>query len=276
MTPAELLKAFETLAEAPDGIARLRELVLQLAVRGKLVPQDPGDEPASVLLERIRAEQERLFVEMASKELKPSLPIHDNEIPFDVPSSWTFKRLGALGFIGSSRRVHQRDWQRTGIPFYRAREIVQLSRSGSVAAELHISEDLHKRLSASGPTPEPGDVMITGVGTIGVTYVVREGDCFYFKDASVLIFKNLFRLDPRFLGVVFRSPYWNTSVHQGSMGTTVYTLTIKRASEIIFPLPPLAEQRRIVERVDELMGLLDRLETAREARDTTSGTCQRF
>ena len=88
MTPHDLLAAFETLAEAPDGIARLRELVLQLAVRGKLVPQDPNDEPASVLLERIAAEKARLVKEGKIPKPKPLPPVGEDEVPFEVPEGW--------------------------------------------------------------------------------------------------------------------------------------------------------------------------------------------
>jgi type I restriction enzyme S subunit len=96
MTPHDLLANFETLAEAPDGIARLRELILQLAVRGKLVPQDPNDEPARLLLERIAAEKARLVKE--GKIPKPkSLPLVDeDEVLFEVPEGWTLIPFGEV------------------------------------------------------------------------------------------------------------------------------------------------------------------------------------
>lgn len=102
--------------------------------------------------------------------------------------------------------------------------------------------------------------MLTGVGTIGVPYVVQEGDRFYFKDASVLIFKNHFEMSPEYLSLVFSSPYWKETIHKESMGTTVHTLTISRANEVLIPVAPAGEQARIVAKVDELMALCDRLE----------------
>ena len=93
MTPHDLIAAFELLAEAPDGIARLRELVLELAVRGKLVPQDPNDEPASVLLERIAAEKARLVKEGKIPKPKPLPPVGEEEVPFGVPEGWVWCRL---------------------------------------------------------------------------------------------------------------------------------------------------------------------------------------
>lgn len=108
----------------------------------------------------------------------------------DLPESWSVVNLSEIGTVGSSKRVRQEDWQTAGVPFYRAREIAVLSRVGVVKNELFISRELFRRLSAEGLSPEAGDLMITGVGTIGVPYVVKETDEFYFKDASVLIFKN--------------------------------------------------------------------------------------
>ena len=106
MTPQDLIAAFETLADAPDGTKRLRELVLQLAVRGKLVAQDASDEPASVLLERIAAEKARLVAEKKIRKPKVLPPIEADEVPFAVPEGWEWSRLNDLFEIvrGSSPR----------------------------------------------------------------------------------------------------------------------------------------------------------------------------
>jgi type I restriction enzyme S subunit len=112
----------------------------------------------------------------------------------------------------------------------------------------------------SGWVPEENDIMITGVGTIGIPYVVQPSDRFYFKDASVLIFKNFSRLNAQWLSMLMRSPLWIEGIHEYSMGTTVDTLTISRANIALLPLPPAAEQSRIVTRVEELMRLCDALE----------------
>ena len=255
-----LLSNMDVLATAPGGVARLRELILTLAVQGKLVPQDPSDEPASELLKKIRAEKHRLIAEGKIKRDKPLAEISGEERPFGLPVGWEWVRLGETGLVGSSSRVHQSDWKGSGVPFYRAREIVKLSRDGHVPNELFISEELFASLTLGGWIPEPNDIMITGVGTIGIPYVVQPTDRFYFKDASVLIFKNFGRLDAQWLSLFMRSPLWVGEIHEYSMGTTVDTLTISRANIAILPLPPLAEQSRIVTRVEELMRLCDALE----------------
>ncbi|GJB65304.1 restriction endonuclease subunit S [Aeromonas caviae] len=247
------------------GIKKLRELILELAVRGKLVPQDPSDEPASVLLERVAAEKTRLVKEGKIKKPKTLPKISEEEKPFGLPEGWEWVTLGSLGVITSSSRVNKKDWVATGVPFFRTREIVQLSKFGICDNELFISERLYDELISSGTVPEKNDVMLTGVGTIGIPYVVIEHDRFYFKDASVLIFKNIFNLWPNYLDLFFRSPCWIEQIHDGSMGTTVHTLTIVRANAIKIPIPPAEEQLRIVAKVGELMALCDQLEQCSES-----------
>jgi type I restriction enzyme S subunit len=248
------------LTGAPNGIKKLRELILELAVRGKLVPQVPSDEPASELLKRVADEKARLVAEGKIKKQKPLAKTLEADKPFDVPTGWEWTHLGELGLVGSSSRVHQKDWQSSGVPFYRAREIVKLSKNGFVENELFISEKMYQELSNGGSAPKAGDIMLTGVGTIGVPYRVQETDRFYFKDASVLIFRNYLDDNSNYLLNYFVSPLWIDTIHTESMGTTVHTLTIARANETLCPLPPLTEQRRIVAKIDELMALCDRLE----------------
>lgn len=242
------------------GIKKLRELILELAVRGKLVPQDPNDEPASELLKRIEADKNELVKAGKLKKQKLLPVITDDEKPFELPANWKWVRLGNLGWLTSSNRVHQKDWTSQGVPFYRTREIVALNKLDSVDNELFISEELYNELTTTGTTPELNDIMLTGVGTIGVPYVVKKTDKFYFKDASVLIFKNVFKINPSFFLHFFRSPTWINQIHEGSMGTTVHTLTIARGSEILVPVPPVRVQARISEAIDRLMALCDQLE----------------
>jgi type I restriction enzyme S subunit len=247
------------------GIKKLRELILELAVRGKLVPQDPSDEPASELLKKIEVEKTQLVKEGKIKKQKPLAPITGEEKPFELPIGWEWKKLGDLGVVASSSRVLKKDWKQDGVPFYRAREIVQLARLGKAQDDLFISESLFKEFMKSGIFPVLGDIMITGVGTIGVPYIVRPNDRFYFKDASVLIFKNTCALNPQYLSLFMKSPLWINAIHAESMGTTVHTLTISRANDTHVCIPPTAEQHRIVAKVDELMALCDQLEAQTEA-----------
>jgi type I restriction enzyme, S subunit len=263
MNTETFFKHFAFVLETPDGVKKLRELILSLAMKGKLVKQNPKDQPARELLKEIHFAKERLVKEGKIRAQKSLQLVKPEEMPYPVPDGWEWVRFGDVGIIGSSSRVHQKDWTNKGIPFFRAREIVKLSKYGTVENDLFITEELFQSLSKSGITPESGDLMVTGVGTIGIPYIVKQSDKFYFKDASVLIFKNCFKLFPQFISHFLQSPYCIDEIHSKSMGTTVHTLTIIRANEIPFPLPPIAEQKRIVAKIDQLMAICDKLEIER-------------
>ena len=109
MTADRLLAHYERIADAPDAVSRLRRFVLDLAVRGKLVPQDPNDEPASELLKRIAAEKVRLAKEGEIKKVKPVLPIAPDEEPFRLPSCWQWTRLGEVAYSVASHQSTQRE-----------------------------------------------------------------------------------------------------------------------------------------------------------------------
>ena len=253
----------------------LKKSILQEAVQGKLVPQDPSDEPAEALLECIRAEKQRLIKEGKIKKDKHESVIFrrdnshyekldgverciDDELPFEIPENWCWCRLKSIVNVVSARRVHQSDWRSEGVPFYRAREIGKLADTGSVENELFITEALYTEFSSSG-IPHPGDLMVTAVGTLGKTYIVKDSDRFYYKDASVICFENFGKITPAYLKLLMYSPYMEDQIKQNSAGTTVGTITIVKANEYLIPLPPLMEQQRIVDQAERLQIHIDKL-----------------
>lgn len=264
----QLLKHFKELSIYPKNAKELKGLILQLAVQGKLTADwrlrhselVSGTYSAKALLASIKAEKEQLIKDKKIKKEKPLSAVTENEMAFDIPEGWEWCRLNDLGVIGSSSRVHKKDWQTEGIPFYRAREIVKLSKFGSVINDLFITEELFNKHKENGIIPEKNDIMLTGVGTIGIPYIVKEDDKFYFKDASVLIFKNISNLTPDYLNLFFSCKYWKDEIHKESMGTTVHTLTISRAKFVPTVFPPLAEQKAIVETVNTLFKEVEALE----------------
>ena len=104
---------------------------------------------------------------------------------------WELKSLSQLFDVKSSRRVHQSDWKSSGIPFYRAREVVKLAKDGFVENDLFISQELYDEFIKDKGAPKAGDIIVSAVGTLGQCYLVKPADKFYFKDASVLWFENL-------------------------------------------------------------------------------------
>ena len=256
-----------------DFPEQLKKSILQEAVQGKLVSQDPTDEPASVLLERICAEKEQLIKSGKIKRDKHESVIFrrdnsyyervdgierciDDEIPFEIPDSWEWVRLKNIVNVVSARRVHQSDWKESGVPFYRAREIAKLADDGYVDNELFISENLYNEFSKSG-APQSGDLMVTAVGTLGKVYIVQQTDKFYYKDASVICFMNFGKLNPEYLKLIMMSPFMVSAIKDHSTGTTVGTITLVTANEYLVPVPPFLEQTRIVAHFQKLNHLIN-------------------
>lgn len=240
---------------------QLRQKILDLAIRGKLVPQDPNDEPASVLLERIRAEKERLIAEGKIKRHKKAKASCDTKHCQHLPKGWTIAKLGDIFSIGSAKRIMKSDWCSSGIPFYRTREIVKLYECGSVNNELFISERHYNHIKQCFGVPEANDIMLTAVGTIGIPYIVKEEDCFYYKDASVLCLRNIHKLNPRFFVILIQSSDLRRQIFSTSKGTTVDTITIEKAYDYTLMLPPIKEQERIVRTVEYYLSILGSLES---------------
>ena len=232
---------------------KLKKSVLQEAIMGKLVPQDPTEGTAEELLEEIRKEKEKLVKEgkLKKKDLEVK-PIEDDEIPFEIPEGWKWCRLGEISNIWSARRVHEKDWRSSGIPFFRAREIGKLASEGTVDNELFIDKELYDEFSKSG-LPQANDLMLTAVGTLGKAYIVKESDVFYYKDGSVLCLNNFGHLNPIFFKYAIESSMFVKQYQNESEGTTVSTLTIVRMNGYMLPIPPLAEQKRIVAKLEEVM-----------------------
>ena len=170
---------------------------------------------------------------------------------------WELKTLNELFDVKSSKRVHKADWKDSGVPFYRAREVVILAQNGSVDNALFISEELYNEFTKEKGAPKVGDIIISAVGTLGQCYLVKSGDKFYFKDASVLWFENISNVNSRYIEYAFKSDLVMKQVMHKSMGATVGTLTISRAKIIEIPIPPLPEQQQIVALLDQAFEAID-------------------
>ncbi len=173
-----------------------------------------------------------------------------------MKSGWRIMKLGELFDITSSKRVFESEWKKEGVPFYRAREIVRLAKLGFVDNELFISEDMFNRYSTKYGSPREGDIMVTGVGTLGVCYVVKKADRFYFKDGNIIWLRRMSDVDSRFVEYAFKSDFLRGQI-EDSVGATVGTYTIIKAKNTLIPIPPLAEQKRIVAILDQAFEAID-------------------
>ena len=247
------IKTIDDLQEKySNDLAVLKSKIIDAGIQGKLTEQLPEDGDAEDLYAQILSQKSQLIKEGKIKKEKPLPDIAADEIPFEIPKNWKWVRWGTVVNVVSARRVHQSDWRKEGIPFYRAREIAKLADTGSVDNDLFISEELYNDFSKSG-VPQCGDLMVTGVGTLGKTYVVKENEKFYYKDASVLCFENYAGLEASFLKYLMDSETMHAQINSNSGGTTVDTLTMVRMNQYLMPLPPLEEQRRIVAKLEAIM-----------------------
>ena len=255
-----LLSNLYLLATAPSGVARLRELILTLAVQGKLLPQDPADEPASELLKKVRAEKDRLIAEGKIKRDKPLAEISEEEQPFEVPQGWEWVRLNALlqkiG-AGSTPLGGREVYTPSGVKFLRSQNVYDDGlRLQSVA---FIKPATHAKMA--GTVVLPNDLLfnITGA-SIGRCAVVPSD----FDEANVSQHVTIVRpVMPKlnaFLHKVLVSRHVQQAVMDVQVGVSREGLSIAKLGNFLIPLPPLAEQSRIVTRVEELMRLCDALE----------------
>ncbi|MDL2328012.1 restriction endonuclease subunit S, partial [Ruminococcaceae bacterium OttesenSCG-928-A11] len=248
--------------------AELRQSILQMAVQGKLVPQDLHDEPASELLVRIKADKAQLIKEGKIKKEKPLPPISEDEVPYDLPDGWAWCRLGELGEVQSSKRVFTSELVEKGIPFYRGTEVGALATGTERIPKYYITEKHYSDLINHTGKPLVGDLLMPSICPDGRIWLVDTDEPFYFKDGRVLWVRLLGNcVNNRYIQQSLKARLLSDYSNIAS-GTTFAELKIFLLKEIAIPLPPLAEQQRIVEKVDELVAMCDELEAAEKELDT--------
>lgn len=251
---------FDLLYDTPQTIAKLRQSIRQLAIQGKLVKQVPSDDCGEYLLERIKAKKELLMKEKRFKKNVPQSPIKPEEIPFEIPTNWSWCRLGTILNVKSSKRVFASDYQLEGIPFYRSMEIGLLGEGKNITEELFISEEKYNKIKREFGVPKLGDILLACIGgSIGNTWVVDDRK-FYYKDGNLVQIESIPEIDTSFLLSYLKCDFFINSAMARVSGSAYNALTIIKINHSLFPLPPLEEQKRIVAKVDQLMKLCDALE----------------
>ncbi len=242
MSPDTLVQHFDAVADAPNGVQKLRDLILQLAVRGKLVPQDPSDEPASILLERMEVERQQRFP--ADKTAKPLQRISEDKVPFLLPAAWRWVRLGTVTNARTGKLDANAQDLDGEFPFFTcARDPLQINIAAydcecvllAGNGEFHVNY-------YSGP-----------FNAYQRTYIIES------RSKSVLEVPYLYRFMMLYSAVLRKE----------SIGGVIQYIKIGHLTNALFPLPPLPEQRRIVEKVDQLMALCDELEERQRRRTET-------
>ena len=236
----------------------MKKSILQYAIQGKLVEQRLEEGTGEELYRQIQTEKQRLIKEGKIKKEKPLAEIVEDEIPFDIPESWKWVKVGSLAVVQSSKRVFEKDYVSDGIPFFRSKEIGDLYRNEPIKTELFITAEHYKSLAEEYGVPQTGDILITSVGTIGNTWIC-DGRKFYYKDGNITqICGNQF-FDSKYVEYFLHSPLFEKQALSTVAGTAYSALTIIKLKNLLMPLPPLAEQKRIVAKLEEILPLCERL-----------------
>jgi len=264
---ARIATHFDTLFTTEHSIDQLKQTILQLAVMGKLVPQDPNDEPASQLLQKIAAEKTRLIKEGKIKKEKPLPAITDNEKPFELPNGWEWCRIGAFTSIGTGATP-----ARSNIDYYHPAEVNWVT-SGETSENFIFNVNEKISLKAVEET----NISIYPIGTLiiamygqgktrgQITELAIEAGTNQACAAIQLIEQALEHR--RFIKLFFQKSY--EELRSFSAGGAQPNLNLSKISNTVVSLPPLAEQHRIVAKVDELMALCDAMKAQISAAQAT-------
>ena len=251
----------------------LKKSILQQAVMGKLVPQDENDEPASVLLERIRAEKQRLITEGKIKKNKNESVIFrrdnshyeklngierciDDEVPFEIPEDWEWCRLGSAVDKLTDGTHKTPKYQSSGIPFLSVKDIS----SGKISFDTckYISLDEHKELYCRCDS-QFGDMLLTKVGTTGIPVLVDSKIEFsLFVSVALIKFNHRYLYDKYFL-YLLQSPLVQKQCIKNTKGVGNKNWVMRDIANTLLAIPPLAEQQRIVEKIEQLLAITDKL-----------------
>ena len=240
------------------GIKKLRALILELAVRGKLVVQDPDDEPASALLERIRADKDRLVKEKKIRKTDPLPPISNEEAPYELSQGWVWVYLSQVANQVHYGYTASADHRSTDVRMLRITDIQnnQVNWAAVPGCQIHPE-------AVSSYELQNGDLLIARTGgTIGKSYLVENLNlCAVFASYLIRVIPNGHSL-PSYIKLFADSPLYWQQLYEKSMGTGQPNVNGVSLSSVLLPIPPLAEQHRIVAKVDELMAICDQLKSS--------------
>ena len=254
-----LFENFDLLMDTSNAVPKMRDLILQLVVHGKLVDQDPNDEPAIELLKRIKAEKEKLIAEGKIKKQKPLPPINKDEIPYELPQGWEWVRLDELGKINPRINIDNDEMDVSFIPMkmisgkYGKRHSFERKKWAEVKKGFTYFMDNDVGLAKITPCFENGKStvfkgLLNGFGA-GTT------ELHIFRQDPKLIL-------PEYVLIFFKSPKFLSNAKKKMTGTAGQKRVPRDFVRfILFLLPSISEQKRIVAKVDQLMHLCDELET---------------
>jgi len=175
----------------------------------------------------------------------------------EIKKNWKVVKLDEVCDITSSKRIFQHDYVGSGIPFFRTKEIKELSEGKDVSTELFITKEKYNEIKGQFDIPKIGDILISAVGTIGVSYIIKDNEPFYFKDGNLIWIKNLSKVDTKFLNY-YLAHFVRFKQTIATSGSAYNALTIVKLKDFEIPLPSQIEQQQIVSKIEELFSELDK------------------
>ena len=261
----QLLEHFKELTLHPKNAEELKGLILQLAVQGKLTRQwreeNPDVEPASVLLKKIESEKEKLVKRKKIKKEKPLSNIQEAEIPYSLPNSWEWCRLGHSGYTQTGSTPPKNDSTNYGdhIPFIGPGDISNQWMKYPIEG---LSE---KGIEVGRLIPKGSLMMVCIGGSIGKCNI-NEVDVSCNQQINTI---TPVLIPSYFIKTVCQAPFFQNEVWEKSSGSATPIINKGKWENIVIPLPPFEEQKSIVEKVNALMTLCDKLEQEIETHQTT-------
>ena len=252
MNAATFLEIYDRVKDAPDAVGRMRRFVLDLAVRGKLVEQDPDDEPASELYSQISKRREKLAHERNSRK-QSMLQITSDNLPFKIPSNWRWVRFGQIADFSAGKTPSRNEASFWNTGHYSWVSIADMEHGETITTTKEtVSAAAYRKVFKSEPNSS-GTILLSFKLTIGK--ISRLGIPAFHNEAIISIRPHLQDLDPYIFTIL------PDCARRGESIQAVKGMTLNRASisNILFPLSPLAEQHRIVAKVNELMAMLDQI-----------------
>lgn len=255
----QVCDAFELILDCPENVAVLRQTILQLAVQGRLVRQEPGDEPARVLEEKIRKEKVRLVKEGKIPKERDLEPVLEAEIPFTLPINWIWVKWNDISLQIQDVDHRMPTACSEGIPYISPRDFGPNNKIHFDTAKKISKADFDSLKTKI--QPEKNDIIFPRYGTIGENRFI-ETDIEFLASYSCTTIKTLTGfVNPKYTFYFSISPLVRSQIEKSINKTTQANVGLKSIQNYLFPLPPLAEQHRIVAKVDALMAFCDALES---------------
>ncbi|MFC2314592.1 MAG: restriction endonuclease subunit S [Selenomonas massiliensis] len=259
----------------------LRKKILDLAIRGKLVPQDPNDEPASVLLEQIRAQKAQMVKDgkLKAKDVKNDTIIYvgednlhyekfadgtikciEDEIPFEIPESWAWVRLQSISTMITDGTHKTPQYSNSGYIFLSSRNVT----SGKIDWDniMYISESLHQELY-SRVAPRIGDILLAKNGTTGAAAIIDEEKIFDIY-VSLALIRTVKDINSYFTLYAIRSTYVQAHFFKSLKGIGVPNLHLEHIRHTLIPIPPISEQGRCVSKIEKLIPIIASIQANKE------------